>query len=149
MPFKNNLIKATYNNPDMHRGFASLSGRVHSASHLPPKLRELVVLRVAAGLAAEYQWQQHEGAARSAGVTDVQLAALRSGDLGEFEGAERAAIAFAGAVESASVDDAAWDAARQHFSELELSDLALLAGFYGLASRYVLAMDVDLETPRA
>jgi len=145
VPFKNNLVRATYNNPDMHRGFASLSGRVHSASHLDGKIRELVVLRVAALLGAEVEWRQHEPGARAAGVTDEQLAALRSGDRSAFDGAEAAAVAFAEQVEQCTVDDAAWAAASEHYGPLELSDMAMLAAFYGLASRYVLALDVGID----
>jgi alkylhydroperoxidase family enzyme len=145
LPFKNNLIRATFNNPDMHRGFASLSGRVHSASNLPGKIRELVVLAVAAKLGAEVEWNQHVGSARRQGVTEEQLVALRSGDMTAFDGAERAAVTFAVAVDECAVDEAAWAVARERFSALELQDMAMLAGFYGLASRYVLALGVEVD----
>jgi alkylhydroperoxidase family enzyme len=142
LPVKNSLVQATYNNPEIHRGFASLSGRVHSASRLSARVRELVVLRVSALLASEFQWVQHAPVARREGVSEAQLAALRTGDLSGFDGADRAAVAFAGAVEEHRVDDRAWAQAREHFSEAELSDMAMLAGFYGLACRYVLALDI-------
>jgi 4-carboxymuconolactone decarboxylase len=145
LPVHNNLVRTTYANPDMHRGFASLSGRVHSASHLTARTRELVVLAVAGLLGAEYELQQHERAARHAGVTDDEIAALRAGDLSQIDGAERAAVAFAVAVEERGVDDAGWAEARSQLSEVELLDVAMLAAFYGLASRLVLALDVDLE----
>jgi alkylhydroperoxidase family enzyme len=48
-------------------------------------------------------------------------------------------------VDRCEVDDRCWTAAREHFSEVELLDIAMLAGFYGLASRLVLALEVDLE----
>lgn len=146
LPVHNNLVRATYNNPSMHRGFASLSGRVHSASHLPARTRELVVLRVVGMLGADYEWQQHERAARQAGVSEDEIDGLRAGNLDSFDAAERAAVVFAGAVEERRVDDVCWAEARSHFSDVELSDLAMLAAFYGLASRLVLALDVDRET---
>ena len=145
LPVKNNLVRATYNNPEMHRGFASLSGRVHSASHLPSRTRELIVFRVVNLLGVDYERQQHEPAARHAGVTEAEIEALRGGNLSVFDGADLSAVEFAGAVDRLEVTDAAWDAAREHFSELELSDMAMLAAFYGLASRYVAAMGVELE----
>jgi len=141
----NNLVRTAYVNPDMFRGFASLSGRVHSASHLPARTRELVLLRVAGMLGADYEWQQHAAIAGRMGITDDELTALRSGDLEVFDGGDRAAVVFAGAVERREVDDAAWRAALEHFSQVELVDMTMLAGFYGLASRFVLALDVDLE----
>jgi len=145
LPVHNNLVRATYRNPEMHRGFASLAGRVHSASHLPARTRELVVLAVVGQLGAGYQWQQHERAARHAGVSDDEIEALRVGDVDGFGDAERTAVRLASAVDRCSVDDALWASAAQHYSEVELSDLVLLAGFYGLAARYTLALDLDLE----
>jgi AhpD family alkylhydroperoxidase len=145
LPVKNNLVRTTYNNPEMHRGFASLSGRVHSASGVPGRTRELVVLRIAAMLGAEYEWSQHAAIANRTGVTKDELAALRGGDLELFHGAERAALAFAQAVEERRVDDTLWAEARAHFSDAQLADIAMLTAFYGLASRFVLALDVDLE----
>jgi 4-carboxymuconolactone decarboxylase len=145
LPVHNNLIRATYSNPEMHRGFASLSGRVHSASHLPARIRELVVLTVVGQLGARYQWQQHIPAARRAGVTEDEIAALGRGDLGALTGADAAAVALASAVDRCAVDDAVWGEASTFYSALELSDLVLLAGFYGLAARYALALDVVLE----
>jgi alkylhydroperoxidase family enzyme len=149
LPVHNNLVRAGYANPDMFRGFASLSGRVHSASHLADRTRELVVLRVGGMLGAEYEFQQHAAIAGRSGITEAELIALRDGDLEVFAGADRAAVVFAVAVERREVDDAAWAAARQYFSDVELVDMTLLAGFYGLASRFVLALDVDLEKPAA
>ena len=143
IPYHNNLVRATYNNPDMYRGFASLSGRVHSASNLDDRTRELIVLTIAGHLKATFEWASHEVVARRIGVTDAEIAALKSTDPSAFSGADRAIIEFALSVEQCRIDDAQWKAARQHFSDLQLLDAAQLAGFYGLASRIVLALDVQ------
>ncbi|MET0147029.1 MAG: carboxymuconolactone decarboxylase family protein [Ilumatobacteraceae bacterium] len=142
VPFHNDLVRVTYRNPEMHRGFASLSGRVHSASHVPDRTRELVVLAVAAHLGATFEWEQHAPAARRAGVTEAEIDGLSIGDLSVLDGADRAAVTYALAVEDRTVDDGAWAAARAHHSDVELLDLTLLTGFYGLASRLVLAVDI-------
>jgi|KBSSwiStaDraftv2_1062776.scaffolds.fasta_scaffold624275_2 AhpD family alkylhydroperoxidase len=143
LPVHNDLVRVTYRNPEMHRGFASLSGRVHSASHLPARTRELIVLAVAAHLGAAFEWEQHEPAARRAGVTDEEIRGLEVGELGVLDGVERAAVTYALAVDDRTVDDETWSAAAAHLSEEELLDITLLAGFYGLASRLVLAVDLS------
>jgi alkylhydroperoxidase family enzyme len=56
-------------------------------------------------------------------------------------------VRFALAVETRTVDDALWDDVHRDLSDVELLDVTVLAGFYGLASRLVLALDVDLERP--
>jgi len=147
LPVHNNIVRLTYRNPDMHRGFASLSGRVHSASHLDHRLRELVVLSVLARLRAGYEWQQHTVAALRAGVTSEEVAAIERGDLSGFADAERVAMEVAVAVDGVAMSNPLWEAARRHYDEVQLLDMAMLAGFYGLAARVVLALDVDLEEP--
>jgi hypothetical protein len=55
-------------------------------------------------------------------------------------------------VENGEVDDAAWQAGRVFYSDIELLDMTLLAGFYGLAARVALALDVEPDpdpTPSA
>jgi len=147
LPIHNDLVRVTYRNPEMHRGFASLSGRVHSASHLPARTRELIVLAVAAHLGAAFEWEQHEPMARRAGVTDEEISGLEIGDLEVLDGVERAAVTFALAVDDRTVDDDTWAAASEHLTDEELLDITLLAGFYGLASRLVLAVDLTSEAP--
>ena len=144
-PIHNNLVRATLNNPELHRGFVSLAGRVHSASHLDARMRELVVLRTVARLRATYEWGNHVVGARLAGVTDDEIRRLRDGDLDAFADAERSALRFAEAVEDRTVDNAVWANAAVHFSDVELLDMTMLVGFYGMASRFVLAVDVDLD----
>jgi 4-carboxymuconolactone decarboxylase len=145
----NNLVRAAYANPEMFRGFASLSGRVHSASHLSDRTREIVVLRVCGLLKADYQWRAHARIAANRGIDDLDVEALRSGHDEHFDGPERAAAEFAAAFEMGAIDDDAWGAARAFYSELELLDMALLAGFFGFASRLSLALDVEPDPPPA
>jgi alkylhydroperoxidase family enzyme len=141
----NNLVRATYNNPEMFKGFASLSGRVHSASHLPDRTRELVVLRVSAMLGSDVEWGQHLPSAFRVGISESEAREMRDGIVTSLDPAEAAAIRFAEAVESCGVDDAAWATASEHYSPVELMDLALLAEFYALASRLTLALDVNVD----
>lgn len=147
LPVQNNLVRVAYANPDMFRGFASLSGRVHSASHLSDRIRELVILRICGLLNADYEWRPHARIAAGHGLLDADLEALRSGHDEHFDDHERAAVAFATAFELGAIDDPAWEAARRFYSELELLDMALLAGFYGLAARLALALDVEPDPP--
>src|SRR5271157_4123811 len=59
---------------------------------LDPKLRELVILRVAQRCDGTYPWVQHVAIARSVGVSKLQIAALERGETpGDlFEDRERA-----------------------------------------------------------
>ena len=143
LPVRNNIVRALYANPDMFRGFASLSGRVHSASHLPDRIRELVVLRITGMLGAEVEWRPHARMAARLGLSDEELAAIREGDFASFSDSERTALEFAGAVDATAVDDDVWKRARAHYSEIQLLDMTQVAAFYGLAARVALALDIE------
>src|ERR1700751_5692176 len=134
LPIHNNIVRGAYNNPDMFRGFGSLSGRVHSASHLPDRTRELVVLSVTGRLHATYEWRPHVRIALTQGISQADIEALWDSDVDHFMGRDLATVMFARSVDQAAVDEELWHRARQYFSELELLDLTMLAGFYGLAA---------------
>jgi 4-carboxymuconolactone decarboxylase len=143
LPIHNNIVRAAYNNPDMFRGFGSLSLRVHSASHLSDRVRELVVLSVTGRLHATYEWRAHLPLAQKQGISEVDIEALWNNDIDHFQGIDRATVEFARAVDEASVDEQIWEQARVHYSEVELLDMTMLAGFYGLASRLALTFDIE------
>src|SRR4029077_1996409 len=143
LPIHNNIVRVAYNNPDMFRGFGSRSGRVHSASHLPDRIRELVVLSVTGRLHATYEWLPHVRIALKQGNSQEDIEALWNSDVEHFDGRDEATVLFARAVDEAEVDEALWQRARHYFSELELLDLTMLAGFYGLAARLALTFDIE------
>jgi 4-carboxymuconolactone decarboxylase len=144
-PIHNNLVRAAHHNPEMFRGFGSLSMRVHTASGLSDRERELAVLRTVVRLGAAYEWSNHVVGARRAGIGDDEIRAVRAGDLAGFSESEQALLALAEAIEDRTVDDAVWSRARAVFSDAQLVDLTMLAGFYGFASRFVMALDLPLD----
>ena len=52
---------------------------------------------------------------------------------------------FGEAVERCNVDDGLWERARQHYSAVQLVEISVLAGFYALASRVAIALDVTVD----
>jgi 4-carboxymuconolactone decarboxylase len=145
LPIHNNLVRALYQNPDLFKSFGSLAMRVHSASHLTTRIRELAILRTAALLGADFEWGSHVPGALSAGITVDELRALRAGDMSVFDGQDAMAVRFAEAVDTRQVDDSLWEEVSAAFSPVELLDLTFAVGFYGFASRIVLALDIPLD----
>jgi len=144
-PMRNNLHRTLNNNLNMAGGFAALARLVHTASNVPHRTRELAILRIASMLQAEVEWGQHFKIAQMVGVSVAEARAIRDGDLTMFSQAERAAIAFAEAVDRCRVTDDVWAAAARHYTQVQLLDLAMVAGFYGYASRITLALGVEID----
>lgn len=141
----NRIVLAVYNNPEMFKGFASLSGRVHSASRLSHRLREILVLRTLYRIGSTYQCTLHEPVALEAGVTTDELEALKVADFEGFSPAEIAALNFCEAADAVATTDALWSRTVDYWSPQEISDMALLVGFYAMAGRYLLAMGIVAE----
>jgi 4-carboxymuconolactone decarboxylase len=146
-----NLGRALYNNPGLCIPFKALASSTHLKSHLEPRLRELVVLRISAALKSDVEWGQHFRIATTAAVygkvsvTVAEARDVRDGNLAGFPLKERIAMEFGIAVDKNAVDDKAWALISEHFTPIEVLDLTVLAGVYGLAGRLTNALAVPMD----
>jgi len=86
---------------------------------LEPRLRELVILRVAQRCDGRYAWVQHASIAAIVGVSDAQIAVLERGETPNalFADRERTAFAFADEVlDTCCATDDTFAAVREIFS---------------------------------
>src|SRR5271165_2040902 len=100
---------------------------------LDPRVRELVILRVAQRCDGRYAWSQHVAMARSMGVSDAQLAALERAETPAALFNERERATFTVADEVLDTCRAGADTlATVHalFSECEIVELLLLIGYF-------------------
>jgi 4-carboxymuconolactone decarboxylase len=114
---------------------------------LDPKIRELVVLRVATLTGSKYEWQQHESIALEFGVTPAQVATIGDWERSAaFDARERAILRYIdGVTRDVEVDDETFAGVRALFDDTELVELTLTIGFYGMLARFLGPLQVDLE----
>src|SRR5439155_1946210 len=140
-----NIFRALANAPQVFRGFGDLGGRLLLRSNLAPRTREAVILRMGALLGSDYEWGQHVVMGRAAGLGDEEIRAIRDGSLAGLTEEETAAVRYGEAVESRAVDDARWKETARQFDDSQMVELTVLAAFYGLVSRTLIALDVQLD----
>jgi 4-carboxymuconolactone decarboxylase len=117
---------------------------------LDPRLRELVILRVAQRSDGPYVWSQHVAIARTVGVTDAQMAALERGEVPPDLFTERERTAFALADEVLDVprcSDHTFAAVRELFSARQIVELVLLIGYFRMISGLMTTLEVEVESP--
>lgn len=117
---------------------------------LDPKLRELVILRVAQRCDGPYAWSQHAAIARAIGVSEAQIAALEEGEKPTdlFEDRERTAFAFADeAVDSAGCTNDTFALVREMFSSRQVVELLLLIGYFRMICSLMTTLEVEVEPP--
>jgi len=141
-----NLYRALANQPDMLGAWMEFAWALRLQCRIPRELRELVILREAQALGADYEWVHHRAMALSAGVTEDKIEALagwRESEL--FSGAERAALAYAEGVLDGDVAEPVAAELARWFDPAEVVELTVTAGFYAMVPRVLEALRVPLE----
>jgi AhpD family alkylhydroperoxidase len=138
--------------PAVAGALGSLNAALRDSGTLPPRLLELVRLRIAffnqcrSCIAVRYQ------SAIDDGLDEAAVCSLeRPADAENLSAAERSALRFAElfATDHLSIDDAVYDALRQHFSEDELVELGLHCAIALGVGRLSATWDVSDDLPEA
>jgi 4-carboxymuconolactone decarboxylase len=130
--------------------FMRLGGAILGRLELAPRLRELVILRVAKLSPSIYEWTQHVPIGKATGVTDEQIAALEKGDVSAscFDETDRLVLRFVDeTVREVKVSDATFAKAAARFSPREVVELVLTVGFYMMVARLLESTAVDVDPP--
>jgi 4-carboxymuconolactone decarboxylase len=141
-----NLYRTLGNHPALLRAWIDFAWTLREGI-TPRTLRELMILRGAQLMNAEYEWHHHRRMATVSGVPAEkleQLADWRASDL--FDERERAALAYAEEINAGKVSDEAAAALARHFAPPEVVELTLTAAFYAMVPRVLDALRVPVES---
>jgi 4-carboxymuconolactone decarboxylase len=116
---------------------------------LEPREREIVIHRTCARAGAEYEWGVHVLAyGKPLGLSDEQIAATVHGaaDDPAWSEPDAALVALADELyDTATVSDALWAKLQARFSDEQLLELLITAGWYRLLSYVINAAGVEHE----
>lgn len=143
-----NILKTFSHAPEGLERFAALGEYVRYGTELKPRVRELAILTVARGI--QYAWTHNVPPALKAGITTAELEVLNSGTLPDtLDTAERTAIAYTREfVNGGHVSEQTFRDALAVFSKREVTELALLCGYFLALGFSANAFEVDLEADR-
>ena len=142
-----NLFKTMAHSPRVGSQFLKLGNAILFKGIIPPKMRELAILRVGHLNKAIYEWTQHVPIALGVGVRQVQIDALPQWESsGQFDDAEKAILRYTDEVTmNIRVKDETFAAVRAIFSEEGVVELTTAIGFYGMVCRILETLQVELE----
>ena len=147
-----NVYKLLLHSPTVCMAWFEHIGAIRWKTKLPPRLREIAIVRIASVVKYAYALQQHvPGIAVPDGVSLEECEALMDWRASKFfSEAERAALAYVDAMIAApEVSDPIFEAVRKHYSEREIVELTVLAGTYLMHSRVTTALRIDLEPKKS
>jgi len=134
---------------ELGRALRPIGRLVLAEGTLDPVDRELLILRTCALCGAEYEWGVHAVSyPPRLGITPAQVAASRTGGPGDalWSAREALLLEIADALhETATLSDAIWERAAATWSEEQLLEILLVAGFYHAVSFTVNALRIPGE----
>jgi alkylhydroperoxidase family enzyme len=145
-----NIFRTLSRNEPLSRAFLALGGHVLRGDAIPAREREIVILRVGWRAQSEYEFGQHTAIGAAAGLTPEEIAALA--DVGglSWSAGDAALISMVDDLcDHDVVSDRTWARLTGRWSEEQLLDLLVLAGYYRLVSGMLNSAGVALEAGSA
>ncbi|MFF4797381.1 carboxymuconolactone decarboxylase family protein [Streptomyces sp. NPDC001351] len=148
LPVPLNAFRMLSHAPPLTGPTIDLGLAVLRESTLSVRLRELVVMAVAAGTRCEYGSVQHRPIALNAGVTPEQLAAAaeRRADGPEFDESESAALTAAFELVSRhTLSEGTLSALRACFTDRQVIEIVTTTGYYIMLAGLLNGLAVDID----
>lgn len=142
-----NIFGALGRHPKLLKRFNLLGGFLLNKGLIPAREREIVILRIGWRAGAQYEFGQHTLIGRQAGLTDEEIRALTLDPADHsWSTDDRALIDLADELaDDDCASDATWASLTDRWSEAELVELLVLAGFYRLVSGFLNSAGVQLD----
>ena len=142
-----NIFKTLANHPKLFRQWMSFATYILRDNSLPPRDREILILRIGWLCQAEYEWAQHVRVGRRAGLTDDDIRRIRQGpEAQDLNDHDRLLLAAVDELhEDAYVSDATWNALAKDYSTQQMMDLVFTVGQYNLVSMALKTFGVELD----
>ena len=164
-----NALATLARHPDLAAASLPFNTRLLLRSTLPPRLRELAILRVARRSGCAYEWAHHTEIAAKAGLSETEIEAagrgeiVESDELTEFSGLDgvdgvggvgrgeldRAVLSAVDELAgSCNLSDRTWSTLAAHLDERQLMDLVFTVGAYVLLAMAFNTFGVEPEHER-
>jgi uncharacterized peroxidase-related enzyme len=143
------MFKTVANVPQLALGFAAFLKPLFTEGDLEPWYKELIATRVASLNQSEYLIASHSILAGARGASPAQVRAIAEFEDGPFTEKEKAGFRYADKLHTSAhaIDDAAWAAIKEHFTDRELVELTAVAAAFEFFSRFICALEIP-TTPR-
>jgi alkylhydroperoxidase family enzyme len=142
-----NIFATLAHHPRLLKRWTAFGGTLLYRGVLPPRDRELVILRTAWNCGAEYEWGQHARIALGVGVNDDEIARVTDGpDAPGWTPKESALLRAADELHGQSlISDDTWRALVDDYDAPQLIELCMLVGQYHLVAFTLNSLGVQRE----
>ena len=142
-----NVIATLAQHPKLLKRWNVFSNHILFKSTLPPREREILILRIGWLCRAEYEWGQHVRIGKAAGLDDAAVARIKQGpDAAGWDPFEATLVRAVDELhEDAIISDATWEALSKRYDRHQLMDVVFTVGQYNLVSMALNTFGVQLD----
>jgi alkylhydroperoxidase family enzyme len=141
-----NFAAVMVTHPQLYKTFVPLIAKVISGSNLPPRDREILVLRTLALGNEVYELHHHALIARNAGMTDAEIEHASNGSGPSLSAFDRTLIQAAEELaKDQRVGDTTWAALANRYSPVEMMEAVALVGVYTTMAMLTKSFGIQLE----
>ena len=142
-----NIFATMANHPKLADKWNSFGLYILRESTLPPREREMLILRIGWLCRSEYEFGQHTVVGKSAGLTDEEIKRITEGP--KATGWDPFDASLLRAVDElyydAFITDATWNALAERYNQQQLMDVVATVGQYNLVSMFLNSFGVQLD----
>jgi 4-carboxymuconolactone decarboxylase len=142
-----NVFRTIAHHPSLLRRYLQFAGKLIEGGSIPPRDREIVILRVAFLLGSEYEWHQHVRMGKSAGLADEEVNGIRSPPLSGGSAAwdSRLIHWVDEFVARSALSDRDWEDLHARYNDAQIVELFLLMGHYVMLADFLAVIGVEVE----
>jgi 4-carboxymuconolactone decarboxylase len=142
------LLSTLVRHPKLTRAYLKFSTYLLYGSTLPPRIRELVILRVAHRRDCTYEWSHHVDMGKKLGLTDADIEAAQTGQSTDaFDTVLLRAVDELD--EKSNLSDQTWAVLGQQLDEQQRMDLVFTTGNYIALAMALNTFGVEVEQDHA
>jgi 4-carboxymuconolactone decarboxylase len=126
---------------------ASFGSFIQRESSLPPKARELLIMRTGYLIKAEYEWAHHEPIAKEAGLTDTEIARIAKGpDAAGWSEEHKALLQAADQLRrEAFISDTTWKTLLKYYNTKQMLEIVYTVGGYAMTGVAINSFGIQVE----
>jgi alkylhydroperoxidase family enzyme len=142
-----NLYATLINHPKLYGPRSTFGTYMQRESLVPPKTRELLIMRTGWLIKTEYEWAHHAPIAKEAGLTDAEIARIAKGPAEkEWTEEQRSVLQTVDELRrEAFVSDATWKTLAKYYSKEQMIEIVYTVGAYAMTGTAINSLGIQLE----
>ena len=142
-----NIFRTLANHQKLAKRWLVFGNHILSKSTLPPREREIAILRMGWLCQSAYEWGQHVLIGKNSGLTDEEIARIKEGaDAPGWSEHDRLIIKATDELKNDSfISDETWAGLKKTWSDQQMMDLVFTCGQYNLVSMALNSFGVQLD----